>query len=355
MSGYLGRQRIAVLLATIVAVSATGCDGTPNAKPSMTPSALLSSSSSGSIDQAAGWETKSPGGDCECADGSRFNFYVRTGDRKKVVLYLDGGGACWSATTCGKNSGNRYQTTVEPPDKGGIFDAKNTRNPFAGYSFVYVPYCTADVHLGDADTTYASGLTIHHHGYANGTAALAELLKSFPQATDVVVVGGSAGSVSAPVYAGLVADRLPKAHITSISDSSGSFPDVPQMNKILTGKDWKAKGLPTDASMPGLFIATAKRHPGIVFARIDHSQDKDQNFHLKLAGAPSDDVAALLRTTEAQIDKAGVTLHTYTEPGDGHMVVDNEDFYIQNVDGVPLSAWVAGLIAGKPTVDVGRG
>jgi hypothetical protein len=302
---------------------------------------------------AAGWQTKTPGGDCECADGSTYNFFVRTGDPKKVVFFLDGGGACWSAATCAKDSGNHYQTAIEPPDQGGIFNAKDARNPFAGYSFVYVPYCTADVHIGEADTTYVAGLTIHHHGYANGSAALDQLVKSFPQATDVVVVGGSAGSVSAPLYAGLVADRLPNAHVTSISDSSGSYPDVPQMNKVLTGKAWNAQALPADPSMPGFFIATAKRHPGIVFARIDHSQDEDQKFHLKLAGTPSDNVATLLHTNEAQIEKAGATLHTYTEPGDAHMVVDNEKFYTETVDGVALSEWVTRLVAGNPGADVG--
>jgi hypothetical protein len=209
------------------------------------------------------------------------------------------------------------------------------------------------VHLGDADTTYATGLTIQHRGYANGSAALGRLVTSFPQATDVTVIGGSAGSVSAPLYAGLVADRLPKAHVTSISDSSGGYPDVPQMNKILTGKAWNARALPADPSMPGFFIATAKRHPRIVFARIDHSQDEDQKFHLRLAGSPSDDVAALLRTNETQIEKAGVTLHTYTEPGDAHMVVDNEDFYTENVAGVAPSDWVTRLVTGKPGPDIG--
>ena len=302
---------------------------------------------------AAGWVTKAPGGDCECADGSAYHFYVRTGDPAKVVLFLDGGGACWSAPTCSTGGGNRYQATVEPPDRGGIFGTANARNPFARYSFVYVPYCSADVHLGDADTTYAAGLTIHHHGYANGTAALDQLVESFPKATDVVVVGGSAGSVSAPLYAGLAADRLPAAHVTSISDSSGSYPDVPQMNKLLTGKAWNARDLPAHASIPGFTIATAERHPGIVFARVDHSQDEDQKFHLKLTGTPSDDVAALLKTTAAQIEKAGVTLHTYTEPGSGHMVVDNDDFYTETVGGVVLADWVAGLVTGKPGPDVG--
>jgi len=320
----------------------------PNAAPSSGSNAAPPSENT-----AAGWQTKKPGGDCECADGSAYSFFVRTGDPKKVVLFLDGGGACWSAGTCAQGGGNHFQASVEPPEQGGIFDAGDARNPFAGHSFVYVPYCTADVHLGDADTTYAAGLTVHHHGYANGSAALDQLVTSFPQATDVVVIGGSAGSVSAPLYAGLVADRLPKARVTSIADSSGAYPDAPQMNAILTAKAWNAQALPADASMPGLVIATAKRHPRIVFARIDHAQDAVQQSYLRLVGTPSDDVAALLRTNGAQIEKAGVTLHTFTKPGDGHTVVDNEGFSTEHVAGVSLSDWVTRLIAGRPGADVG--
>src|SRR5918994_1706372 len=46
------------------------------------------------------WEKVVPGGDCECADGSEFAFWVREGDPNKVVLYLDGGGSCFDETSC---------------------------------------------------------------------------------------------------------------------------------------------------------------------------------------------------------------------------------------------------------------
>ena len=46
------------------------------------------------------WEKVVPGGDCACADGSEFNFWVREADSAKVVLFLDGGGACFDPTTC---------------------------------------------------------------------------------------------------------------------------------------------------------------------------------------------------------------------------------------------------------------
>ena len=49
---------------------------------------------------AAGWEKVVPGGDCHCADGGEFAFWERRADPTKVVFFLDGGGACYDATTC---------------------------------------------------------------------------------------------------------------------------------------------------------------------------------------------------------------------------------------------------------------
>jgi hypothetical protein len=48
----------------------------------------------------AGWEKVVPGGDCHCADGSEFAFWERRADPTRVVFFLDGGGACYDATTC---------------------------------------------------------------------------------------------------------------------------------------------------------------------------------------------------------------------------------------------------------------
>jgi Pectinacetylesterase len=157
-----------------------------------------------------GWERVVPGGDCQCSDGSEFSFWVREANPEKVVFFFQDGGACFSAETCAPES-DLYNTTItEGPGEGGIFDFADERNPFADYSVVFVPYCTGDVHIGNATTEYAAGLTIQHKGYVNGTAALDHLAATFPGATDVVVMGESAGSVASPLYAGLVSDRLPR-------------------------------------------------------------------------------------------------------------------------------------------------
>ena len=143
------------------------------------------------------------------------------------------------------------------------------------------------MHLGDTTTEYAPGLTVHHKGYVNGTAALDHLAATFPGATDVVVMGESAGSVAAPLYAGLVSDRLPDARITVLADGSGSYPDVRPFNEIIAAwgfgnaiPAWPENaGLTAEQwSFPGLFIQSGRHDPEIVFARHDYAYDERQEF-----------------------------------------------------------------------------
>ena len=109
----------------------------------------------------------------------------------------------------------------------GIFDFDRPDNPFADYSFIYESLCTGDVYLGDATREYSPQLTVEHNGFVNGTAALDYLAEHYPDATQVVVVGKTAGSVAAPVYGGLVADLMPDAQVTVFGAQTGAFPDAP--------------------------------------------------------------------------------------------------------------------------------
>ena len=54
--------------------------------------------SGGSDTGTPAWKQVAPGGDCQCADGSRFSFWARKADPTRVVLFLNGGGVCWNAT-----------------------------------------------------------------------------------------------------------------------------------------------------------------------------------------------------------------------------------------------------------------
>jgi len=336
---------------------ASGNDGAGNSGDRVEAGGTGSDSSDAATADAAEWKKVVPGGDCQCADGSAYNFWVHRGDPQKVVVFLQGGGACFTADTCDPKN-ELYRTTVsEAPHAEGMFDFADQRNPFADHSVVYVPYCTGDVHLGGATKTYAKGLTIQHKGFANGTAALDHLAEAFPGATRVVVAGESAGSVAAPVYGALVADRLPEAAVTVLADGSGSYPDDPAIERLMTDVWDVDEALPAgfdeaDLSPPGLFVQSGRRHPEIVFARHDFAYDENQSGWYPYLGIPLGDLVERIDANEAQIEQAGVDLHSYVAPGDEHTVLGDAELYDGEVGGHRLVDWVSGLVEGKTVDDV---
>ncbi|HTQ46108.1 MAG TPA: pectin acetylesterase-family hydrolase, partial [Polyangiaceae bacterium] len=128
----------------------------------------------------------------------------------RVLVYLEGGGACWSELTCYTTMTAAYFTTgysaqdfaTESTDTtnlaqpGGFFDRTASANPFKDYSFVYVPYCTGDIHAGNNVATYGTNMG-HHVGYANMTAYLSRIVPTFPGMQRVVLAGSSAGGYGA--------------------------------------------------------------------------------------------------------------------------------------------------------------
>jgi len=329
----------------------------------------------GSGGNSAAWQKVVPGGDCECADGSRFAFWDRKADPTKVVLYLDGGGVCFDAASCamqntpgsGEREGPDYDPNIdgEYPDGGGMFDFDHADNPFRGYSFIYVPLCTADAHLGNITRKYSPELTVEHKGFVNGTAALSFLAEHYPDAAQVVVVGKSAGSTAAPIYGGLVADFLPDARITVFGAQSGAFPDDPNLNARI-GELWGAFGtMPNWEVNKGLtardwgnrrfWIQAGLHHPDIVMAHFDYAFDPHAVQTLEYLAVPGVDPSntlALIDANEAAIEAAGVVLHSYTAPGEGHGILEFEMFYDMEVNGVRLVDWIKSLIDGKPLEDV---
>ena len=314
---------------------------------------------------AGDFERVVPGGDCQCADGGEFSFWVREGDPEKVLFFFQGGGACFSALTCSFTQGS-YEVTADgdddPSGDGGVFALGDDRNPFADWSMVFVPYCTGDVHLGDAAADYGNGVVVQHRGAVNGRAALDELVRRFPDAAEVVVAGESAGGVPAPLYAGLTSDALPEARITVLADGSGAYPDVPAVNALIGGlwgtenaiPDWPVNdGLTAaDWSFPGLFVQAGRHAPDIVFARHDYAYDRTQALFAALAGVGANDLLELIDGNEVQIEAGGVDVLSYISPGDDHTVLSEDDFFTSTVDGVPLVDWVRDLIGGGEVTDV---
>ena len=373
------RTLLAVLLAVAVAVAACGSDdddgSTIEATPETRVPATVATTETTTEAMAAptttepqpvtvgDWESIPGGEECRCSDGSPYELWERPADPTRVVLYLQGGGACFDELTCvpALSVFNRNLELGDPPDSTGIFDPDAPGNPLATHSIVYVPYCAGDAHLGASVVRYGD-VTIEHNGFANASKGLDTLVANYPDLEQLVVVGVSAGSVAAPAFAGLAADSFPDAQIVSFGDSSGAYPDVPELNVEIGGTwgvfdnvpDWPVNEalVPADWGFPGLTIQSATQHPDITFGRFDFSADGVQAGFLALAGIPAADLLANIEQTEAQIEAAGVEVASFVAPGEDHTIVRTPAFYELEVGGVRLVDFVTSLVAGEVPADV---
>ena len=174
--------------------------------------------------------------DSACGNGAATGIGVNLTTRSTdVLIYMQGGGACWDSVTCG------YLHTATATDTGytassfagdgtksaAPFSRATSTNPFKDMSYVYVPYCTGDVHAGDTVTTYPATTvgtvnvpetTVHHKGAANMRAYLARLAVTFPNATRVFVSGSSAGAYGAEFNFAAVKAAFPNAEVHVLAD-----------------------------------------------------------------------------------------------------------------------------------------
>ncbi|MGA7118951.1 MAG: pectin acetylesterase-family hydrolase [Polyangiaceae bacterium] len=189
-----------------------------------------------------------------CRDGSSNGIYVQYSSvaSKKLMIYLEGGGACMSPHFCDHNPANIHQFfqggqtqgesfsavllsnmndfVLQQPYTTGIFDDTNAANPFQGWNRVYVPYCTGDVHFGAAPNVKMDdglGNTTQQQfvGYSNMQRFIARVVPTFPDVDQVVLTGTSAGGLGAALNYGLVQDSFGSVPVTVVDDSGPAFLD----------------------------------------------------------------------------------------------------------------------------------
>ena len=285
-------------------------------------------------------------------------------------MFLDGGGTCFDAKSCaftglGTGGEGNYDWSIygeDPAQEGGIFDFARADNPFRDSSFISVPVCTGDMHLGDVTREYSPELTVEHNGFVNGTTALSYLAEHYPDAAQLVVVGKGGGSVAAPVYGGLASDLLPDAQVTVLGAVSGHLPDDPDLNEFFGERwgayanmpDWEVnEGLTArDWGAPRFWIQAGLHDPEIVLARFDFAYDAEAAEDAVLSGRDPSELLASIDANEAAIEEAGVVLHSYTARGDGHRILEWPTFYELQVNGEKFVDWVSRLIEGETVDDV---
>lgn len=177
-----------------------------------------------------------PGGKTRCiySTSTDFAFQVIPGATDKVLLYFQGGGACWDEASTKAN----FCTSDASPNKlQGVFDHSNPSNPYKDYTVVQVLYCSGDLHGGDVTRSYtdSKGQPVVQVGATNtqsvfswiqGQQSNGQLASTL---TDLVVMGCSAGSIGTQLWAQKALDTFSWTHAAVIPDSyAGVFPDGTQ-------------------------------------------------------------------------------------------------------------------------------
>jgi len=234
-----------------------------------------------------------------CADGtSSFMTLTRRPNAQHLLVYLTGGGACWSADSCKKGLASvltRQETPTDWNEGDGVGNAKDAANPFgSNYSVVTVPYCTGDAHVGARTIDYgtaSSPYVIRHQGYKNVQLAFDKVKSLFPTPQKVVLLGCSAGGIGAYYHMRTLANEYPNAEKFVVSDAGTPFrppyvkADAYKTVMLNWGADQTLPAGQTDFS--SLVAYNTKTYPDIRFGFISSYQDKVMTFFALAVGSTS--------------------------------------------------------------------
>jgi hypothetical protein len=191
-----------------------------------------------------------------CGDGSQYRFYFYDSGSTNLVFYFEGGGACWDYDSCAGRTGvlgaahpngipPGYVTSFEPKYVSPIVNGADPGIPFRsrtdlatkGWSMVYMPYCTGDVHIGNNVKTYVDPtgqqppLTWHHAGFTNTLAAVDYVKQRKPVVQKLLVSGFSAGGSATSASYYFVRRALAPQRGYLLNDSGPVYP-APSLSSL---------------------------------------------------------------------------------------------------------------------------
>jgi hypothetical protein len=170
-----------------------------------------------------------------CLDGNPYIMSTRDVGSEDLVIYLQGGGACWSEL-CLAN-----QSATPGIPAGGILNPDDPDNPFREWNVAYFNYCDGGLHISDRDIdSTGDGIEDRRQrGLHNTSAGLDVTAATFPAPRRIVLTGVSAGGFGTTWTLPLVRRLYPGVPIDVINDSGVGVgrPDDPGFVDLLA-EDW---------------------------------------------------------------------------------------------------------------------
>jgi hypothetical protein len=296
----------------------------------------------------------------ECSDGSQTGIAVSPGDSADLVVFLDAGGACWDAATCftadtakpGPYGRTQWESQRDKELPGSILDRALPANPFAKETLVFVPYCTGDVHAGDAIQSYPGApRPWHHKGRVNVQQAVDFLATMLPAPSRLVVSGSSAGGFGSLLAFDLFRSRFANVKGYAVDDSGPLFvgDDIRPLIRAAWFSSWRlgpvilplCPGCAGDLSR--LYPALAAKYPGDRISLLSFTRDivisaffliTPDQFEAALSQLATDVIAPLPKAK------------TFLVPGPIHTMLGAPQRY--SAGGVPLLEWLRREVEDDP-------
>ena len=297
--------------------------------------------------------------DAFCANGDTTGIGINPGTSDRAIIYLMGGGACWNNLTCyvlnsAANISSGYDEASFNGGAGvnqGPFDRTDPNNPFRADSFVFVPYCTGDVHSGATTQDY-NGNATQHVGYENMNAYLKRLVPTFANLNRIVLAGGSAGGYGAAFNFVRTQQWFGATRVDLIDDSGPILP-----NPYLSDQreqDWRTAwdidaNLPEDCpacqdDLDAIYDYFGQNYPQNRAALISYRSDTViPTFH----SINSQQFGEALDAITPVIDQYP-QFNYYIDGGSGHVLMGGS-WDGNNAGGVNLITWVDDMLSDSPS------
>jgi len=324
-----------------------------------------------------------------------FSFWAKKGASKNLVVYFEGGGACWDSLTCTFPiaSGVPPQVpqfyvpaippTANPAAYSGIFDQANPANPVKDWSFVYIPYCTGDIHVGSSTQTYFNvgnpvfplpqTFDIQHRGYDNFMVVLDWIRKNIDAPKSVLVTGSSAGGYGATAHFPWLADSYPKSQIYVLADASQGVTTAAFDNGTPGRNSWNPQlppwifgPPPTIEPSPELLRKATQAYPRAKVSQFTTTLDAVQyafygvmkTYYGPGGACPNPAVdwnQQMLGTLESYGNEVD-NFRYYLADGTYHTILRSPVFYTEASPGIVFSEWLDGMLQHRGgTAGVGGG
>jgi cysteine-rich repeat protein len=319
-----------------------------------------------SVSEPLTWEWVEVEG-ARCRDGSPAGFAINTSPGATgLVIYLEGGGACFNELTCGTVNPSNTPASMRFPGGNGIFSRSDERNPVADWHMVYVPYCTGDVFAGTAEDVMVPNVGVQQFvGYENMGHFLDRIVPTFGDVDQVLLTGISAGGFGAAANAKRVQRDFQDVPVVLLDDSG-----PPMTNEYIAPclQNWWRELWGFEGSIladcgaecsPDDYVIDMTDHlvrhaPDRVGGLFSHRQDfvirffygfGDQDCSRSLPISPQVFEAGLDDFRGFIQDRAD-NFGTFYIDGEDHTCISGSCFYAAEADGVPFTDWVADLLDG---------